>query len=86
MMEWLFVYYLLSIISSLLLALTSKFHVANILITPYNLRNVDDWTRHKLQTVFWLRSRFREAMTSCFLSRIWRQNQVSVRVRQNTPL
>ena len=46
--------------SSLLLAFMSNFYFAKILITPYILRNVDDWTRHKLKTIFWLRSRFRE--------------------------
>ena len=72
-------------LSSLLLALTSEFHFAKIWITLYILRNIEDWTRLKLQTSFWLRSRFRVAMTSCFWSRMWRQEQVSVRVRQNTP-
>ena len=49
-------------LSSLLLAPTSKFYFANIWITPYILRNVDNWTRRKLKTFFWLRSRFRAAV------------------------
>ena len=44
--------------------LTDKFHLANILITPYILRSVEDWTRHKLKTNFWLRCRFCIAMPS----------------------
>ena len=73
-------------LSCLLLAPTSKFYFANMLITPYNLRNVENWAHHKLKTIFWLRLHFRVAMPSCFWSRIWRQKHVSVRVRQNTPL
>ena len=53
--------------SSLLLALTSKFCFAKNLIAPYILRNVDDWTRRKLKTIFWLRSRFRVAVPVLFL-------------------
>ena len=34
--------------SSLLLALTSKFYFAKNWITPYILRNVDDWGRSEL--------------------------------------
>ena len=44
---------------SLLLALTSKFYFAKVWIAPYILRNVDDWTRRKLKTIFWLHLRFR---------------------------
>ena len=72
-------------LSSLLPALMSKFHFAKMLITLFILRNNEDWTRHKMKTIFWLRFRFRVAMPSCFWSRMWRhQKQFSVRVRQNT--
>ena len=41
----------------------------------------------KLTTIiFWSRSRFRVATPSCFWSKIWRQKQVSVCVRQDAPL
>ena len=42
-------------LSSLLLALTSKFYFAKLWITAYILRNVDDWTRRKLNKKLWLR-------------------------------
>ena len=60
-MEWYCSYIYLS---SLLLALTSKFHFTKMLITQYILRNVEDWTRHKLKTSLWLCSHFRVAMPS----------------------
>ena len=49
-------------LSSLLLALTSNFHLAK----PHIFRNVGDWKRHKLKTSCWLRSRFHMAMPSWF--------------------
>ena len=54
-------------IPSLLLELTSK--VLFCQKCNHTLRNVDDWTRHKLKTIFWLRSHFHVAMPSCFWSK-----------------
>ena len=54
-------------LSSLLLALTSKFHFTKMLITPYILRNFEDWTRHKLKTSFWLNLSFSRSYAVLFL-------------------
>ena len=62
MMEWLFVY---KYISSLLQALTSKFYFAKIVRIFWP--NVDDWARHKLKTIFWLRSAFSRSCAVLFL-------------------
>ena len=81
MMEWLFVY-------KQFITSTSKFYFAKNVITPYIMSNVDDWTCHTLNIFFWFTVTFwfwRSYIASCFWSRIWRQKQVSVRVRQNTP-
>ena len=63
MVEWLNIRIQVYVLR-LLRALTSQFHFGKMLITPYILRNIEDWTRHKLKTNFCLRSRSRFRVVS----------------------